>query len=220
MIWEQIFKSREWGKYPPEDLVRIATRYVRESTKKRLSCLEIGPGPGANAILLSDLFSKYAAIDISATAIKLLDKRIAEKQIVKELKVGCISTLPWEDNCFDFVCDNFSIYANRIEVIHSCLLEIKRIMKNNAIFYSRVWGNNCYGLDSGICIEKNTYKELSSGPCSGYGTSHFFDLNEIKDTYGFHFNIKSIRKINSCFIFEDGRNENKIEEFIIISELK
>ncbi len=220
MIWEEIFKSRKWGRYPPEELVRIATQYVRNSDQENLSCIEIGPGPGANSLLLTDLFDTYAAIDISETAINLLSKRIEDKKINKELKVGCISTLPWPDNDFDFICDNFSIYANKTSVINSCLQEIKRIMKDNAIFYSRVWGKNCFGLNSGILIEKNTYDKLQLGPCAGFGISHFFDLEEILNVYGKIFKVKSIKRLNNCLISFDGISQNEIEEFIIISELK
>lgn len=220
MVWEEIFKSRSWGRYPSEELVKVATKFVRNRYKKTLACIELGPGPGANALLLADLFDTYAAIDISETAIKLLNERIQDKKINKELKVGCISSLPWPESKFDFICDNFSIYANKISIIKACLEEIKRIMKDDAIFYSRVWSKNCYGLESGDLIEKNTYDNLQIGPCSGFGTSHFFDLEEILNLYGKIFKIKSIQRINNCSISANGKTHNEIEEFIVISSLK
>ena len=63
-IWEEVFAQREWGKYPPVELVKIATNFAR-SKSKTTSCLELGPGGGANTILLEDLFDNYSAIDIS-----------------------------------------------------------------------------------------------------------------------------------------------------------
>tara|TARA_Y100000991_G_C21968731_1_gene348276 strand:- start:315 stop:977 length:663 start_codon:yes stop_codon:yes gene_type:complete len=220
MIWEEIFRSRTWGRYPPEELVRVVTKFVRKRDQEKLACIEIGSGPGANALLLSDLFETYAAIDISETAIELLSQRIKEKTMSKELKVGCISSLPWPDSKFDFICDNFSIYANKMSIINSCLKEIKRVMKNDAIFYSRVWSKNCYGLESGDMIEKNTYDNLKVGPCAGYGISHFFDLEEILNVYGNFFKIQSIKRINNCLISVDGETQEEIEEFIVISGLK
>ena len=48
--WEEIFRSREWGKYPPEHLVRfIAGNFYGVPNRGAVGLLEIGCGPGANA---------------------------------------------------------------------------------------------------------------------------------------------------------------------------
>ena len=78
-IWESIFSSREWGKYPPEELVRIASKFKKDYKTEYLKCLELGPGPGANSLLLIDLFNQYCAIDVSSSAIMKLKKRIISK---------------------------------------------------------------------------------------------------------------------------------------------
>jgi hypothetical protein len=48
-IWENIFSSNEWGKYPPISLVKfIAKNFYKVSDRKLVRILEIGSGPGAN----------------------------------------------------------------------------------------------------------------------------------------------------------------------------
>lgn len=221
-IWESIFAQREWGKYPPVELVKIATNFAR-SKSERIACLELGPGAGANAYLLQDLFDDYAAIDISKSAIRQLRNRIDPKKKSLDLKVGCFSTLPWPNEHFDFVCDNLSIYANKKKLIEITLNEVARVLKNDCLFYSRIWGLNCHGLNSGIEIEKNTFDNLIDGPCAEFGISHFFDLDEIVETYSNFFDINQIIEIQSSSFFpgiDFKKREQIIQEYIVISSKK
>ena len=39
-IWEKTFRDREWGKYPPEELIRAVCGYTKDDKTK--SVLEIG----------------------------------------------------------------------------------------------------------------------------------------------------------------------------------
>ena len=49
LIWDKIFKSKGWGKYPAEDLVRfIAKNFDKKKKKSKINILEIGCGPGGN----------------------------------------------------------------------------------------------------------------------------------------------------------------------------
>jgi hypothetical protein len=56
-VWEQIFASREWGKYPPEHVVRfVARNFYRVPDRKQVRLLEVGCGPGANVWASSEGF--------------------------------------------------------------------------------------------------------------------------------------------------------------------
>jgi hypothetical protein len=51
-LWEQIFNTREWGKYPPEHAVRfVARNFYRVPYRKQVRLLEVGCGPGANLMV-------------------------------------------------------------------------------------------------------------------------------------------------------------------------
>jgi len=224
-IWESIFSSREWGKYPPEELVRIASKFKKQNNSDNLKCLELGPGPGANSLLLMDLFDQYCAIDVSSSAIMKLKKRIISNfsNPSVDLRVGCFSSLPWGNNTFDFVCDNFSTYANKVSLIKKTFGEVARVLSEKSNFYSRVWGLDCYGLETGTEIETNTYQDLKESPCAGFGISHFYSLDEIHDLYSQFFDIVSIKKIETFEYYIDEKLKNKndlIQEYIIISKKK
>ena len=65
--WENIYKRRDWGRYPNETLVR----YLKSNQKlKGKKILEIGCGVGANIWFCSEQGLKTYGIDGSSTAIK------------------------------------------------------------------------------------------------------------------------------------------------------
>jgi hypothetical protein len=48
-VWENIFSSIPWGKYPPEELIRfVARNFYAALQRNRIKLLEMGCGPGAN----------------------------------------------------------------------------------------------------------------------------------------------------------------------------
>jgi 2-polyprenyl-3-methyl-5-hydroxy-6-metoxy-1,4-benzoquinol methylase len=77
-VWEQIFASRPWGKYPPEHAVRFVDRnFYRIPDRANTRLLEIGCGPGANIWFMAREGFGVSGIDGSRTAIKLAGERLA-----------------------------------------------------------------------------------------------------------------------------------------------
>ena len=219
-IWEKTFASRTWGEYPPEELVRIVKNHTKD-IKKRTKCLELGCGPGANAGLLIESYTEYHAIDISETAIKKLSTRytISDK---RNLVVGDFKKLPWSDNTFDFVCDNFSLYANTTENIDLAIKETARVLVQGGLFYSRLWGDKCYGLEEKFRVGEHTYDNLQSGPCAGFGVSTFTNEKMIKNMFSKELEIEYIQRICRNYINSELETdvERFIEEYIVIAKAK
>src|SRR5207253_2900607 len=77
--WEAVFQSQEWGKYPPEYVIRWAARhFYKAPDRKAVRILDLGSGPGACAWYLSREGFSVEAIDGSATAIAKLQARLVE----------------------------------------------------------------------------------------------------------------------------------------------
>lgn len=75
-IWEEVFHSQEWGKYPGESLIRFIARNFYKRNRKEVRILEIGCGTGANIwYLCREGFSAYG-IDGSKKAVSLANNRI------------------------------------------------------------------------------------------------------------------------------------------------
>ena len=78
--WENLFKKRDWGKYPNEELIKFIARYFyRVSDRAKVKILELGCGPGANIWYLAREKFNVHGIDGSKTAIKKCIKRLNEE---------------------------------------------------------------------------------------------------------------------------------------------
>ncbi|MFO0388302.1 MAG: class I SAM-dependent methyltransferase [Alphaproteobacteria bacterium] len=212
--WDQKFKSRAWGRYPPEDLVRFMGRNFKNAEKSNVRVLEVGCGPGANVWFLHREGFAVSAIDVSPTAIELAGNRLRiENQGIgspaPDLQVGNFMTLPWADATFDVVIDIFALYANTNEVISKALAEISRVLKPKGLFYTKLWGTNTTGFGTGKSLESATFDDISSGPCSNMGVSHFFNRKEIDTLFGQFFTPIAIDVISRS----DAAAQQKIEEF-------
>ncbi len=212
--WDDKFRTRSWGRYPPEDLVRFIGRNYKHSNANELKVLEVGCGPGANLWFLHREGFRVYGIDGSKTAIKIAQDRLNKENKglnpnAHDLRTADFCTLPWPDNEFDIVIDIFSIYANRLEVISQVKDEILRVLKPQGRFYSKMWGKNCTGFAEGTKIEEGTYDNIPVGPCQDMGVSHFFDEDEIQNIFK-DFQIDAIDKLHRT----DQNGSVNIEEYM------
>ena len=104
--WDEKFKSRPWGKYPPEDLVSFIFRKFINKGISNISILEVGCGTGANLWFLQREGLKVAGIDSSQEGIRLAKKRLRNENFnlklsKPSLKVGNFQNLPWDDKSFE-----------------------------------------------------------------------------------------------------------------------
>ena len=75
--WESLFKKRDWGEYPNEELIKfIAKHYYKVSNRYKIKILELGCGPGANIWYLAREKFNVHGIDGSKTAINKCIKRL------------------------------------------------------------------------------------------------------------------------------------------------
>jgi len=159
--WEKIYRSREWGKYPPEELVRfVARNYYGVKDRKKVAILDLGCGTGAASWYAAREGFRVFGIDGSPTAIKAAKKRFAQEKLKGEFVVGDIVALPHKDAQFDAVVDIAAVQHNSPANIKKILAEAHRVLKPGGSLFSMMIADD---------------KSLSAWP----GTIHFFTLAEI-----------------------------------------
>jgi len=135
--WEKAFQSQQWGKYPPEELVRfIARNFYKAVKRKDIKILDLGCGTGAGIWYLArEGFSTFG-IDGSKTAISIARKRIQKENLEAHLRVGDLIRLNYPDGFFDGIVDIAAIQHNKTRSQRMILNEVFRVLKPNGKIFS------------------------------------------------------------------------------------
>ena len=160
--WDKIFRIKEWGKYPPLELVRfIARNYYNVLDRKKIKILDLGCGPGAASWYMAREGFSICGIDGSPTAIGLAKKRFKKEHLSGDFKIGDIVKIDYPDNNFDCVVDIACIQHNSPENIKLIISEAYRALKKGGRFFSMMRSKDIHVKD-------------------WPGQMHFFSQTEIK----------------------------------------
>ncbi len=214
-VWDDIFTSHEWGKYPCEQVVRFMARnYYDCVDRKDVKVLEIGSGTGVILWYLSrEGFSVYG-IDGSKVGVERSEEWLKNEDLEAEIKIGDAMNLPYEDNFFDCVIDNECLCSNTYKDTKIIIKEVVRVLKFEGKFFSKTFMTGTTGSETGekLVGEDNTFIEVKEGVFKyREGVKRFTSEKEIKDLYGC-FNIETIDYLARS----NNNREDIMKEWIII----
>jgi SAM-dependent methyltransferase len=183
-VWEEIFRSKEWGKYPPEHVIRfVAENFYRIPHRNGVRLLEIGCGPGANVWFMAREGFAVSGIDGSTTAIKQANERLWSEGLRADLFVGDYSSLPWPESSFDGVVENVSLCCNRWDTVKRALAEVRRVLKVGAPFLSSFFTDRTWGYRRGTMVEPDGYIDITEGPLTGFGFCLFLNHARLRELF-------------------------------------
>src|SRR5215467_12346173 len=95
--WERIFRSREWGRYPAEHVVRfVARRFYAAPDRSKVRLLDLGCGAGgASTWYFAREGFDVSAIDGSETAVAKTRRRLGAEGFFADVRTGDVIHLPW-----------------------------------------------------------------------------------------------------------------------------
>jgi len=183
-VWESIFRNKEWGKYPPEHVVRFVARTFADAADRgKVRLLEIGCGPGANVWFIAREGFSVCGIDGSPTAVDRAKKRLASEGLTADLRVGDFGQLPWPDSAFDGVIENVSLYCNPQAAIERALSEVHRVLRPGAPFLSSFFSDRTWGYGTGNMVEPDGFMDLREGPLAGAGFCLFLNRDRVSELF-------------------------------------
>jgi len=183
-VWEKVFRSKEWGKYPPEHVIRfIARDFYGVSDRRAIRLLEIGCGPGANVWFMAREGFSVSGIDGSSTAIRCAKERLANEGLMADLRVGDFTELPWPDGIFDGIVDNVSLGHNPISGIERALSEVHRVLRPGAPVLSSFFSDKTWGYGEGEMTERDGFFNLRGGPLANRGFCLFLSRDRIPEVF-------------------------------------
>lgn len=214
-VWEKVFSSQAWGKYPGEDLIRfVARNFYGASDRGAVRLLEVGCGPGANLWFMArEGFAVYG-IDGSQTAIDQARTRLDTEcpGWKGQLWCGDMGRIPVEDGFFDAVIDNEAIYANSFDNSGRIYDELARVCRPGGKLFSRTFAKGCWGDGTGQQAGRNAWV-VAEGPLLNKGVSRFTELSEIRDLIK-GFEIMEIELLTRTM----GNRDHEVREWLIIGE--
>jgi ubiquinone/menaquinone biosynthesis C-methylase UbiE len=212
--WDVLFTKNEWGKYPPEELVRfMARQFGQNPDRSCVKVLEVGCGPGANLWYLARVGYAAYGLDGSQTALDRAQSRLEAMGLTATLTQGDAMKLPYEDEFFDCVLDIECVYANNLEDSKRILQEAWRVLKKDGSLFSKTFATGTYGDGNGTLLvgEPHTYVSIREGALqSDYGIIRFTAKDEIAPLYGM---FKSIQY--DYLVRSDKNRKYEVREWLI-----
>ena len=183
-LWETIFSTRAWGRYPSEDLIRFcAQRFYGLQPRSDVRLLEVGFGTGANHWYFArEGFSVHGLEGSEAGAAQAAQRldmevpgwrdRPAALGSQRLLARDMCEPLPWADGQFDAVVDCDA--ATCVDHDSACRVytEMARVTKPGGWLYVRTPASGTWGDGSGQACGHNAWR-CEEGPFAGTGCVRF-----------------------------------------------
>ena len=133
--WDEVLRSRAWGRYPAEEVVRfIARRFFAVPDRKQIAILDLGCGGGAHTWFLAREGFSVTAVDGSAAAVDQTRKLLETEGCTADLSVCDFLDLRFPDASFDAVLDCAAIQHNPWADVVSIHRHVHRILKPGGWF--------------------------------------------------------------------------------------
>lgn len=178
--WEEIFRSRSWGRYPSENVVRfVAQRFFAVPDRGRVRILDLGCGAGSNTWFMAREGFSVTAIDGSEAAIGQTKGLLAKEGLEADLLVGDFTKLAFPSDWFDAVVDCCAVQHNSWNDIIRIHNQIHRVLKPDGWFYGEMLSVDSSHAQASESDEQNTFLDFKAG-CNKVGVLvHLFTRQDI-----------------------------------------
>jgi SAM-dependent methyltransferase len=176
--WELAWRDERWAEtFPPlSGVMDFADDLKREGAKR---VLDLGCGAGRHSILLGKAGFQVVAIDISETALRILEGRLKTAFIDNVTLVRHdMLELPFTDDYFDGVICTNVLHHGKLAQIKQATREVHRVMKEGASAFVVALSTADFRRGTGRKLEPNTYV-FTKGEERGI-IHHFFPLQELQ----------------------------------------
>lgn len=183
-VWETVYRSRPWGQYPGEDVIRfVKGNFAAVPDRAQVRLLEVGSGAGANLWFMAREGFCVHGVERSETAVRLTRERLDRecpdwRRAAGQVQVGDMVRLPYPDHFFDAVLDVVAVCYASFEQAQQAYGELARVTKPGGRLFSRAFARGCWGEATGTQAGRDMWL-CSEGPLQGLGATRFTDEADV-----------------------------------------
>jgi SAM-dependent methyltransferase len=185
-VWETVYRTRAWGQYPGEDVIRfVKGNFSQAADRSRVRLLEVGSGAGANVwFMVREGFCVHG-VEGSETAVRLTRERLDREcpgwqQAGSEVVAGDMARLPYPDASFDAALDVVAVCYSNFEDAQRVYAELSRVTKPGGKLFSRTFARGCWGEGTGTPAGRDMWV-CGEGPLEGFGATRFTDAADVPE---------------------------------------
>lgn len=213
-VWEQIFSSRAWGRYPGEDFIRfVAQNYYRVPDRSAVRILELGCGPGVNMWFLAREGLGFTGVDGSRSALDIASQRLDQEcpgwQARGNLVLGDFAATVEAQTGFDAVIDSEAVCCNSYEESVAIYRRAAESLKPGGRIFVRTFATGTWGEGTGEKLGRDCWR-CTVGPLGNTGSVRFTPREDIEELLG-AFDLTSVDLITRTV----GGTTNTIREWIV-----
>ena len=185
-IWESIYRTRAWGQYPGEDVIRfVKGNFSEVPDRRQVRLLEVGSGAGANLWFMAREGFCVHGVEGSETAVRLarerLDRECPQWQGAGgRIQAGDMSSLPYPDGFFDAVLDVVAVCYSGFDEARQIYGELSRVTRPGGRLFSRTFARGCWGDGDGVPAGPDMWV-CNEGPLKGCGATRFTDETQVPE---------------------------------------
>jgi cyclopropane fatty-acyl-phospholipid synthase-like methyltransferase len=176
--WETAWRKGTW-KEAVSPLPQVAEFGARLKRTKASTVLDLGAGGGRHSLMLAQEGFQVVALDVSDTALRLLDRRAKRMGLRNLVAVRHeMKDLPFVDGYFDAVLSTNVIHHGSRADIRQVLSEVRRVLRAGGRALLVVISANDFRVGDGRALEPGT-RVFTDGEEEGI-THHFFTEAELR----------------------------------------
>jgi len=179
--WGLAWREERWAETsPPLPVVVDFAEDLKHEGAKRV--LDLGCGAGRHSILLGKTGFQVVALDVSETALEILEGRLKSAFVDNVTLVKHeMWELPFVDDYFDgIVCTNV-LHHGRLVEIKQAVREVHRVMRKGSSAFIVALSTEDFRKGNGKMLERNTYV-FTRGEEGGI-IHHFFTRRELETCF-------------------------------------
>jgi SAM-dependent methyltransferase len=188
-VWDDVYRTRAWGQYPGEDVIRFVQRHFGAVPERgRVRLLEVGCGAGANLWYMAREGYSVHGIEGSATAVQLAAERLDRecpgwRERGGRVEAADMARVAAPAASFDAVLDVVALCYSAFSEASRTYAELARVTRPDGRLFSRTFASGCWGEGTGEPAGPGMW-HCAEGPLAGLGATRFTSEDEVPRLLG------------------------------------